>query len=192
VSGRWLEAERETVVVEHVLDRAAQLFAEQGVNAVSMAEVAQAAGCSRATLYRYFANRRELQQAFVDREARRIATQIEARTGRSKTPTKRLVDGIVGAIAAVRAEPTLRVWFTDRGAGTAADLAHDSPAIGALARAFVGGDDTPDTRTRADWVVRVIVSFLTTPGQSTAHERRQIERFVAPVVVAKSPDRAGA
>ncbi|WP_278258036.1 hypothetical protein [Nocardioides convexus] len=36
----------------------------------------------------------------------------------------------------------------------------------------------------ARWLVRVIVSLLTVPGADEAEERRLVERFVLPVVVA--------
>ena len=48
-----------------ILDAAAALFAERGVNAVGMGEVARAAGCSRATLYRWFAEAGPAEGAWV-------------------------------------------------------------------------------------------------------------------------------
>lgn len=41
-----------------------------------MADVARAAGCSRATLYRYFADRDELRLAYMDR-ARPSASPVQ-------------------------------------------------------------------------------------------------------------------
>ena len=49
-STEWLRAERATLAAEQILDAAGVLFAEHGVAAVGMADVAGAAGCSRATL----------------------------------------------------------------------------------------------------------------------------------------------
>ncbi|MDQ1319611.1 MAG: hypothetical protein QG655_854, partial [Actinomycetota bacterium] len=56
-----------------ILHAAGELFAERGVDAVEMQDIARAAGCSRATLYRYFENRAALHGAFVHREARAVA-----------------------------------------------------------------------------------------------------------------------
>jgi len=39
---------------DRILDAAGELFAARGVSAVEMTDIARAAGCSRATLYRYF------------------------------------------------------------------------------------------------------------------------------------------
>jgi TetR/AcrR family transcriptional regulator, mexCD-oprJ operon repressor len=59
-----------------ILDAAAAVIAEHG-EAASMADVAEAAGIGRATLYRYFANREDLMRALtraaIDEASARIA-----------------------------------------------------------------------------------------------------------------------
>ena len=52
----WLATERSELGAERILDAAAQLFAEQGIGQPGMEDIARAAGCSRATVYRYFDN----------------------------------------------------------------------------------------------------------------------------------------
>ena len=42
-----------------------------------MNEIARAAGCSRATLYRYFENREALRTAYVHRETHRLSRAID-------------------------------------------------------------------------------------------------------------------
>ncbi len=74
----WLAADRTDLAADRILDAAAALFSEKGVATVGMADVAKAAGCSRATLYRYFENRRALQYAVVNRESRRIGAAVVA------------------------------------------------------------------------------------------------------------------
>lgn len=151
---------------EQILDAAAVLFAERGVNAVGMGEVAAAAGCSRATLYRYFADRHELHRAFVHREARRIGRLL---------PTDSLTDAVLAAVREVRARPELLAWFGAADAGTTASLAQSSEVIEGLGLTAVGDPDL------ARWLVRVIVSLLMVPGRDDADERRMVERFVVPV-----------
>jgi AcrR family transcriptional regulator len=78
-------AEAQTVrdhVTTAILDAAAAVIAEHG-EAASMADVAEAAGIARATLYRYFANRDELLRAIAraaieDASARIAAADLEA------------------------------------------------------------------------------------------------------------------
>ena len=145
---------------ERILDAAAGLFAERGVNAVGMGAVAAAAGCSRATLYRYFPDRHALHVAFVQREARRIVALL---------PADDLVGAILAALREVRARPELIAWFGAADAGTTAELAMSETVIEGL------GD-----RETARWLVRVIVSLLVVPGRDDTDERALVERFVVP------------
>jgi AcrR family transcriptional regulator len=182
----WLAAERDALATDRLLDAAGELFAAQGVTAVGMAEIAAAAGCSRATLYRYFENRHQLRVAFVHREARRLGHAIADQVAGERDPSRRLVAAVAAAVAGVRSTPTLAAWFADASAATASGLAGSSEVIEAITAAFLGptgGDDT-DLHERARWVVRVVVSLLTMPGADAAEERHLIERFVAPVVLA--------
>ena len=153
---------------EEILDAAAGLFAEHGVNAVGMGEVAKAAGCSRATLYRYFADRHELHVAFVHREARRIGALV---------PTDDLGEAVLTAVRLVREKPELLAWFGAADAGTTAELAQSSEVIEALGLHAVGDP------VLARWLVRVIVSLLIVPGRDEAEERALVERFVVPRAV---------
>jgi hypothetical protein len=64
--------------------------------------------------------------------------------------------------------------------------------IGSLAGAFVsnlqGGRENAAARDfGARWMVRVIVSLLTMPGESEEEERVLIESFVVPSLLAGSP-----
>ena len=75
---------------DRILDAAGRLFAERGVAAVGMAEIAEAAGCSRATVYRTYENRHMLRLAFVQREARRLGVAVAAKVRRIDDPARRL------------------------------------------------------------------------------------------------------
>jgi AcrR family transcriptional regulator len=61
-----------------VLDAAARLFAAEGVDAVSMEEVARAAGVGKGTLYRRYADKGELSAALIDSDARALQDEILA------------------------------------------------------------------------------------------------------------------
>jgi AcrR family transcriptional regulator len=175
----WLAEDRSQLAAERILDAADEQFAARGIGAVSMADVAAAAGCSRATLYRYFADRHELHLAYVHREARRIAAEITADVARFRSPRTRLAAGILAAVRRVRESPSLSAWFGAADAGRTAELAQSSAVIEALAM----GEDPLAAR----WAVRVIVSLLIAPGRSQAEERELVERFVVPVLVSPRP-----
>lgn len=180
---RWLEEERGVLAAERLLDAAAECFAREGVASTQMSDVARAAGCSRATLYRYFESRRALQSAFVDREARRIAAAVGRDVAGIDDPAARVVEAVLAAVSAVRDDATLHSWFTEGGVGIATAAARASEVIEAIGADFLGDATDAGARARSAWLVRVIVSLLAMPGQDAAAERELVERFVAPVVV---------
>jgi AcrR family transcriptional regulator len=145
---------------EQILDAAAQLFEAQGVGRPGMEDVARAAGCSRATLYRHYDNKDAVLHAFVHREARAILAEVGSQASE--------VDAVVATLAAVRARPHLRVWYAETDPSVLQDVFRESPLVPALA------DD------RGRWILRIIMSFLREPAESAAEERRLLERFLVP------------
>ncbi len=173
----WLADERSRAAAERILDAAGALFVQHGVRAVGMGEVAAAAGCSRATLYRYFADRAALHLAFVQREAVRIGGLVAADLAALERGADPATEGVLAALRHVRAAPALVAWFREDDAGHAAEV-----ALASSVPSDIGASIAPDPETAA-WLVRVIVSLLTVPGGDESAERRLVERFVAPVVV---------
>jgi AcrR family transcriptional regulator len=176
----WLSEDRTQLAAEKILDAAGELFSEHGVGAVAMGDVARAAGCSRATLYRYFADRHELHVAYVHREARRVGGLVAADAARARDPHKQLVTAVLSAVRRVRESPSLSAWFAGGDAAATAELAQSSPVIEALGRTVIADP------LAARWLVRVIVSLLIAPGRDAAEERAMVERFVAPALSAAS------
>lgn len=162
---------------ERILDAAAELFVRHGVNAVGMGEIARVAGCSRATLYRYFEDRHALHLAFVRREARRIGVRVSVETAALRDPSERLTAAVLIAVRLVREVPALLAWFGAADASTTAGLAQSDEVIEGLGLRAVGDPDA------ARWLVRVIVSLLIVPGRDEAEERRMVERYVVPGVL---------
>jgi AcrR family transcriptional regulator len=162
---------------ERILDAAAELFVRHGVNAVGMGEIARAAGCSRATLYRYFEDRHALHLAFVRREARRIGVRVAVETAPLRDPGERLTAALLTAVRLVREAPALLAWFGAADASTTAALAQSDEVIEGLGLRAVGDVDL------GRWLVRVIVSLLIVPGRDEAEERQIVERYVVPGVL---------
>ena len=172
----WLAPERTTVAAERILDAAAELFVAKGVSGVSMAEVAAAAGCSRATMYRYFSDRRELHLAFIHREAKRVGASVAGEIAAVEGEEARVVAAVCSAVRHVRATPHLDAWFSAGDAGVTAELVGSSDVLGWL------GLGVAHDQAAARWLVRVVVSLLTMPGRDEAEERELVARFVAPLV----------
>jgi AcrR family transcriptional regulator len=148
-----------------------------------MAEVAEAAGCSRATLYRYFDSRDALRTAFVHRETARVAAEVARHVYEIRLPRQRVVEGVMESLRLVRADPVLAGWFNADDAGSTARLAQSSELVETLAAGLLGDVSDPAVRRRASWVVRVIVSFLADPEPDPADERALVEEFLAPAVI---------
>lgn len=180
----WLAERRTEVAADRILDAAEELFTRHDPGAVGMNEIAKAAGCSRATLYRYFENREALRIAYVARETHRLSVSIDVDD--IKDPQERLVTGIITTLRLVRENPALSAWFATTPTPLGAELAEQSDVITALATAFVTslGDEHPaNVAGRGRWLVRAITSLLIFPGRDEADERAMLTEFVAPVVV---------
>ncbi len=187
--GDWLAERRTEVAADRILDAAEQLYTQRDPASIGMNEIARAAGCSRATLYRYFENREALRTAYVHREAYRLSREIKRRIDGVDDPGERLIASIEVTLRMVRDSPALASWFAVTRPPIGGEIAGHSEVITALAAAFVNSlgledaaADPATTERRARWVVRVITSLLMFPGQDEADERAMIEEFVVPIV----------
>ena len=181
----WLTATRGEAAVDRILDAAEELYTQRDQASIGMNEIARAAGCSRATLYRYFENREALRTAYVHRETRRLGRAIAEQIDGIEDPRARLAASMTATLRMVRESPALSAWFAISRPPLAGELAGHSEVITALAAAFVGSlgpEDPAAVERRARWMVRVLTSLLMFPGADEADERAMIEEFVVPIV----------
>ena len=181
----WLAARRSEAAADRILDAAEELYTLRDSDSIGMNEIARAAGCSRATLYRYFENREALRTAYVHREAYRLSREIKRRIDGVDDPRERLIASITVTLRMVRDSPALASWFAITRPPIGGEIAGHSEVITALAAAFVnslGAEDPATVERRARWVVRVITSLLMFPGHDEADERAMIEEFVVPIL----------
>ncbi|MGB3351866.1 MAG: TetR/AcrR family transcriptional regulator [Mycobacterium sp.] len=171
--------------VDELLDAAGRAFATFGVARATMVDVARVAGCSRATLYRYFPDQESLHHAYVHRATLRIANQLTAdyATGVPDTLVGRMVSGI----AHVRADPLLAVWFEPENMAVPLAVSQSSTLLHSMSVALIGQHDgaqidQDELERRAEWMLRSIVMLLAMPGSDPEKERRMIEQFVVPVI----------
>jgi AcrR family transcriptional regulator len=181
----WLAGRRTEVAADRILDAAGELFAHGDVAGIGMNEIAKAAGCSRATLYRYFENREALHTAYVHREAQALYHRMIESIADIHDPRERLIAGFTTSIALVRRSPALRSWFVGRAAPMSGGIADQSDVIRAMTTAFLAtlSPDDPDAvERRGRWLVRTMMSLLVFPGDDDADERAMIEEFVVPII----------
>ncbi|WP_197377724.1 TetR/AcrR family transcriptional regulator [Mycolicibacterium baixiangningiae] len=183
----WLADRRTEVAADRILDAAERLFTERDAASVGMNDIAKAAGCSRATLYRYFDSRDTLHTAYVHREAQRLYRTLTERVGEVADPAARLVEGTLIALRSVRENPALSSWFAPTARPIGGEWAERSEVVKVMVEAFVrslGADpDTDEVERRARWLVRVLTSLLLFPGRDDNDERAMLEEFVVPVVL---------
>jgi AcrR family transcriptional regulator len=189
-SGAWGREEHPDLAVDKILEAAEKAFVELGVSAAGMAEIANYAGCSRGTLYRYFKNRHELHLAYVQRTSLAIQRDVHDRVASIEDTGQRLTEFILCTVQAVRDNPATAAWFAPGVSGLAARMSRSTELVETLTTAFVSErssaeDSRADDDLRQQWLVRVVVSLLTDPGENDAQERSLIERFVVPAVLAE-------
>ena len=189
MSGDWLAARRTEVAADRILDAAGELFAQKEAAAVGMHEIASAAGCSRATLYRYFENREALYTAYVHRESYRLYREMTEQINSVVDPRDRLIEGMLASLRNVRESPALASWFATSQRPIGAEMAEQSEVIKALTEAFVvslAPDDADVVAHRARWLVRVMTSLFLFPGHDEDDERAMLEEFVVPILLPSS------
>jgi AcrR family transcriptional regulator len=192
--GDWLAARRTEVAADRILDAAGELFTQQEAATVGMHEIASAAGCSRATLYRYFENREALYTSYVHRESYRLYREMTEQINSVVDPRERLIEGMLASLRNVRESPALASWFSTTQRPIGAEMAEQSEVIKALTEAFVislGPDDPELVAHRARWLVRVMTSLFLFPGHNEDDERAMLEEFVVPIVLPNQPERTG-
>jgi AcrR family transcriptional regulator len=183
--GDWLAARRTEVAADRILDAANDLFARQDAATVGMNQIAAAAGCSRATLYRYFENRDALYIAYVHRESYRLYREMTEQIMSVTDPAERLIEGMMTSLRNVRESPALASWFATTQRPIGAEMAEQSEVIKALTEAFVvslAPDDADVVERRARWLVRVMSSLLVFPGHDDADERAMLKEFLVPIL----------
>lgn len=96
---------------QEIIDAARPLFAERPLTQITLADVAEAAGCSRALVHSYFGGIPNLLLAVV---AHSGAAQVDARIEKAPTPLKKRLEVNVPASLAV-VEANREVWYAVMG-----------------------------------------------------------------------------
>lgn len=193
MSGDWLRVQRAELAAERILDAASVLFIDRGVGAVGMGDIAQAVGCSRATLYRYYPDRHALHVAYANREARLLVERIgrEHAAHHHGDPADRLLDELIAVLREVRRTPHLATWFEPANLGIVAELVRSAEVIGALATGFaarLGNGLTASAAHRLGrWTVRILVSLLVLPEPDEQTERAMLRDYLLPLFVCEAP-----
>lgn len=180
-----------------VLDAATACYLRYGVAKTTAADIAEAAGTSRATLYRRHGTHeeillrvltRESQEMFVDAEAHLDALDLA-------TPADRTVEGMVFCIGEIRTRPVHAAIFTTESAAWVASRAIRTTALRHLGETGIRPLFEPALAAGAvtegqlddlvEWILRILLSYASVPGHDGLDAddvRRQLTAFFRPAV----------
>ncbi|MDT5195280.1 MAG: hypothetical protein QOG79_6081 [Mycobacterium sp.] len=169
----WLAGgDRTTLAVEKICAAAADAVVAHGLDRLSIEDVADRAGCSRATVYRHVGGKRELRDAALARSIARIGADVAA-TVADLDGEERIARAILVSLETIRTDPVAAGLFT--GAPVGRSLI-DSPRLAATATALAGLP--ADDAVAQEWVVRVVLALLYWP-MPHEDEEAVVRRFVA-------------
>lgn len=191
-------------VRERILDAATECLIESGIDARLHAAIAERAGVSRPTVYKYVGDQTAILTAVLDREVERFfAAATPVFTAMNDDASQGLDDAIVFVVDYARRHTLLQMALHRYpGLILPALTTNSEVLIDGVVAAFsdhveqrlaqTGGDG--DVRAIVEWAFRIAVSLVTTPGSSTQSEadlRRHLAELVklADLVGERTPSR---
>ncbi len=174
------------------MDSALECGSRWGVAKTSLDDVARQAGCSRATIYRLFpGGKASLVQAVIIRERDWFLASVAEAVGRSANLEDALVAGITQAGRLLMGSETLQYMLAFEPELILPYLAFGpfeellAAARDALVPLFGRFLDVTESGRLAEWVGRIVLSYLTCPSPHVdltddASVRRLIGDFVLP------------
>lgn len=175
------------MAADRIVTVAATQIARHGLDRLSLDDVARAAGCSRATVYRHVGGKTAIVDAVLARNIRKVTSDIQ-RAVESADARRRAVTAITASLTAIRNDPVVSAMVATMSPASLGSYLTASSEIPRSASAFTGlADDTA-----AQWISRVVMAFLFWPTADPAQESEMIERFVYPVLKDANDSRVSA
>jgi len=174
-----------------LMDACGAIIVRDGFAAVSMTAVAEEAGITRQTVYRYFPNARELVRATLMRGGRELLEGQLLVFREEGDPRELLIEAVMAALRLIRQTDLLRTAWDSRDYPQAMLRATFDPAF--TVRAVEGlrplaerlGWSEQDTEEAYEVIARTVMSFLTIPPPETLSEgklRNQLHRRLLPAL----------
>ena len=159
-----------------LMDSCVALIERDGFDAVSMTGVAEQAGITRQTVYRYFPNAREIVRATLMRGGRELLKGQILVFEEEGDPRDLLVEGVMAALQTIRDNALLRTAWASRDYPQAMLRSVSDPAFVALGvegltpiARKLGWSDA-DTHEAYEIIARSVLSFLTIPPSDRLSE----------------------
>lgn len=159
-----------------LMDACAALIVGDGFEAVSMSAVAEQAGVTRQTVYRYFPNAREVVRATLMRGGRELLEGEILVFEKEGDPRDLLVEAVMAALQTLRHNALLRTAWASRDYPQAMLRSVFAPAF--VARGVEGltpiarklGWSDAETREAYEIIARSVLSLLTVPPSDRLSE----------------------
>ncbi|HET8565880.1 MAG TPA: TetR family transcriptional regulator [Solirubrobacterales bacterium] len=187
----YQEAARE-LLRQTVFDAAREQLGKQSWSEITMADIASGAGVSRQTLYNEFGNRNEFGFAFVIHEAERFMDGVEGAVLEHRDDPRAAVTAALELfLRSAGEDPLIRILLSDDGTGgmlpfvTTKGLPVVQWATARLSSVMQAGwPEAPeaDAQTLAESLVRLGISYVTTPGESTEHTATGVAELLGPFI----------
>ena len=187
----YQEAARE-LLRQTVFDAARDQLGRQTWSEITMADIASGAGVSRQTLYNEFGNRNEFGFAFVIHEAERFMDDVEkAVREHLDDPQAAVLAALEHFLQAAGGDPLIRILLSDDGTGgmlpfvTTQGLPVVQWASARLVSVIEEGwpeAPEPDVKRLAESLVRLAISYVTTPGDSAEEAAQAVAELLGPFI----------
>ena len=175
-----------------VFDAARDQLARQTWSEITMADIASGAGVSRQTLYNEFGNRNEFGFAFVIHEAERFMDDVEkAVLEHTDDPRAAVLAALEHFLRTAGEDPLISILLSDDGTGgmlpfvTTQGLPVVQWATARLTSVIVEGwPEAPeaDVKLLAEALVRLAISYVTTPGESAEQAATAASQLLGPFI----------
>ncbi|MEM9730032.1 MAG: helix-turn-helix domain-containing protein [Myxococcota bacterium] len=192
----WLGDERQELAGDRILEATRVVLARDGIRGARMGKIAEEAGCSRATLYRYFPNKEALLHAYMVHIAEGFQSVIVETLRELRAFDRRIVEAAAVSVELMQSRDDVAPFFTEEGVGLTAQLT----ARAAMMRDQLGEHlerescaKNIDGRLRdgvapveaAEWITRAIFSLATVPirDRTGAELRAYLEKMLIPPLI---------
>ena len=187
----YQEAARE-LLRQTVFDAARDQLGRRPWSEITMADIAGSAGVSRQTLYNEFGNRNEFGFAFVIHEAERFMDDVEAAVLEHRDePRAAVLAALEHFLRTAGDDPLIRILLSDDGTGgmlpfvTTQGLPVVQWATARLTAVIEEGWPAApgdDVKTLSESLVRLAISYVTTPGESAEDTAKAVAELLGPFI----------
>jgi AcrR family transcriptional regulator len=192
----WLNEERQEFAVDRILEAAGGVFERDGIRGARMGKIAEAAGCARATLYRYFPNKEALLHAYMVRVAKGFLEVLDERLRGLDSLGDRLAEAVVVCVELIQEREDVAPFFSEEALGLTAQLTANAAALREQLTRQIESEARSDqiqgtlrdgvsAAEAADWVTRAVFSFSVLPSEarSAGALRKYLKKMLIPALV---------